>query len=502
MKYYIGMDIGTSSTKAVLFDRLGHIHKASSFEYDIISPKPGYAEENPLDWKRACLRVLKNLALEGNPDDIIGIGLSGQMHGLVLLDKDDNILYNSIIWCDNRTEREVLELERFGVDKIRNITGNNPMPAFTLAKLLWIKNNENEIFKKINKIMLPKDYIRYILTGEFKTEYSDASGMQIMDLKGECYSDEILNYFGLDKSTLPQIVESAEITGTLKEDICKITGLKPHTFVVGGAGDQAASAIGNGIVDGKDVSITLGSSGVVFASLQNLEIKNNGLQYFHHAIPHKYHTMGVTNGCGNSLKWYKNNMCQYEASIAHAEGISAYDYLTRNIDKIPAGCDGLIYLPYLMGERTPNLNPNATGMFIGIRGNTTKDMMTKAIIEGISYSMKDCFQLLDFNPSKVLISGGGSRNPKWCKILASMLNHTVSRVNNDEAGALGVAILAMVADGIYKDVYDACKKIISYKDSFEPNILDYRLYLKYFDVYKKLYAQNKLLFEMEKEIRK
>ncbi len=501
MKYYIGMDIGTSSTKAVLFDRLGHIHKTSSYEYDIITPKNGYAEEDPNDWKNAAISVLKDIALSVDPDEIRGIGLSGQMHGLVLLDKDDNILRNSIIWCDNRTVHEALEIKAFGEDKIREITGNNPMPAFTLAKLLWVKNNEPDIYKQIDKVMLPKDYIRYVLTGQFKTEYSDASGMQMVDLKNECYSDEILTYFGIDRKILPEIVESADITGTILEKISEETGIKTTTFVVGGAGDQAASAIGNGIVGCKDVSITLGSSGVVFASLKDLEIKNNGLQYFHHALPHKYHTMGVTNGCGNSLKWYKENLCQYEASLAKADGLSSYDYITRNIDNIPAGCNGLIYLPYLMGERTPNLDPNATGMFIGIRNNTTKDMMTKAVIEGISYSMKDCYSLLGFTPSKVLISGGGARNPKWCRILASMLNHTVSRVDLDEAGALGVAILAMVADNIYSDVEDACKKIITLRDSFEPRLNDYRAYLKYFEVYKMLYKQNKILFEMEKEIK-
>lgn len=501
MKYYIGMDIGTSSTKAVLFDRLGHIHKMSSYEYDIIVPKNGYAEENPLEWKNAAFKVLKDLSEAVSADDIMGIGLSGQMHGLVLLDKDDNILYNAIIWCDNRTDAETKQIEKFGIDKIREITGNNPMPAFTLAKLLWIRNNEPEIYSKIDKIMLPKDYIRYVLTGEFKTEYSDASGMQLMDLKKEDYSSELLNYFNIDRKILPEIVNSSDITGHILESVSKITNIKTNTFVVGGAGDQAASAIGNSIVGFGDVSITLGSSGVVFATLKELNIKNNGLQYFHHAIPNTYHVMGVTNGCGNSLKWYKENLCQYEASLAKAEGVSSYDYITRNIDSIKAGCNGLIYLPYIMGERTPNLDPNATGMFIGIRNNTSKDMMTKSVIEGISYSMKDCYSLLGFNPSKVLISGGGAKNPKWCKILASMLNHSVSRVDIDEAGCLGVAILAMVGDKIYTDVLDACKKIITIRDTFTPNVDDYRTYLKYFDVYKKLYKQNKILFEMEKEIR-
>ncbi len=500
MNYYIGMDIGTSSTKAVLFDTLGNIIGQASYEYDIISLKNGYAEQNPLDWKNASIRVLKDMTKLRPAKEIKGIGLSGQMHGLVLLDKYDNILDNAIIWCDNRTQEEVEDLKKFGTERLKEITGNDAMPAFTLAKLLWVKKNKKDIYQKIDKIMLPKDYIRYVLTHEFKTEYSDASGMQMMDIRSGKYSCELLNYFGIEEKILPKIVESQDITGTITSKIASDTGLLETTFVVGGASDQAASALGNGIVDDKKISITLGSSGVVFQALNELNIKNNGLQYFRHAIKNTYHTMAVTNGCGNSLKWYKDNLCEFEILKAKEEGISTYDYLTKNIDNIPAGSNGLIFLPYIMGERTPHLDPAALGVFVGLRGNTSKDMMTKAIIEGISYSMKDCFNLLDIKPQKVLISGGGARNIKWIRILASMLNVEVSRTKSVEAGSLGVAILAMCANNEYKDIFDAVNNIVKINDTTKPLAEDNKIYEKYMEIYKLMYEQNKIIFEKEKEI--
>lgn len=499
MNYYIGVDVGTSSTKAVLFDKEGNQITSSSYEYDIIVPKPGYAEQDPKKWLSATISSLNDLSKVVDKNDIKGIGLSGQMHGLVMLDKDDNILYNAIIWCDNRTSNEVLEIEKFGKEKIREITGNYPMPAFTLAKLLWIKNNMPYIYNNIAKIMLPKDYIRYMLTGEFKTEYSDASGMQMMDLKNHCWSKEILDFFEIDESILPSFCESAEITGYINNKDCLLSN---KTFVVGGAGDQAAGAIGNGIVCEGELSIALGSSGVVFSPISKLELNNSSLQYFHHAIPNMYHIMGVTNGCGNSLKWYKEELCKDLIEESKKNNVNVYDYMTRNIDDIKAGSYGLIYLPYILGERTPHLNTIATGSFIGLRSTTTKDMMTRSVIEGISYSMKDCYNLIDTKIDKVLVNGGGAKNPKWCKILASMIKKDISRNIVDEGPALGVMILAAIAGGEYKDAIEACSKIIKVKDTFKPNLEDSQVYDEYYKIYQKCYEQNKILYEMTERVMK
>lgn len=493
MKYYIGIDVGTSGLKAVAFDRNGTICASKEREYNIIAPSPLWAEENPLDWREAAISTLKDIASIADPDDIVGIGLTGQMHGLVMLDENDNVLDNAIIWCDNRCEKEAEEIKGFGSDRIKAITGNYPMQAFTLAKLLWIRNNKPKIYKRIAKIMLPKDYIRYILTGEFKAEYSDASGMQMMDLKNECWSEEILTYFNIDKSILPSLVESDSITGYIKDDISKETGLSKKTFVVGGAGDQAAGALGNGVISGDDVSISLGSSGVVFSSIDRLDNMNDSLQYFHHAIKGKYHTMAVTNGCGNSLKWYKNLFCQEE--IEKCKGENVYAYITRNIQSISPGVNGLIYLPYIMGERTPHLDPKATGLFIGLRGSTSKDELTRSVIEGISYSIRDCFELLDGNTNKILISGGGARNDDWCNIISSMLGKSLCKINVSESPALGVAMLAMVRAGEYKDINDAASSIIKITEVYNPNMDDKNIYDKYFEIYKELYNQNKAIYE-------
>lgn len=498
MNYYVGMDIGTSSLKSVLFDPLGREIKKGSYEYDIIVPSSGYAEENPLDFYKGAIETLKSIKEDG----IKGIGLSGQMHGLIMLDKDDNILYNAIIWCDNRTQDEVLEIEKFGREKIRKITGNYPMPAFTLAKLLWVKKNRGDIYQKINKIMLPKDYIRYMLTGEFSTEYSDASGMQMMDLKAEDYSKEILDFFGIDIKILPPIKKSNEISGFLKEDIKKECGLKGDIFVAGGGGDQACGALGSGIINDGDVSITLGSSGVVFAPKSNISDISENMQIFHHIEDNKFHVMGVTNGCGNSLKWYRDFVRPLEKEEALKEGIDAYTYLTRDIDKINPGCNGLIYLPYILGERSPHIDTSATGSFIGLRFDTNRSMIVRSIIEGISYSMKDCYNLINSDPSEILITGGGAKNEKWCSILSSVLNKKLYKITAQETPALGAAILAMVAGGEYKNVKSAIDKIIKKSKSYKPNNADNEIYEKYFKVYQECYIQNKKIYEMTRRINK
>ncbi len=501
MKYYIGVDIGTSSTKTVLFDRDGSNIATSSSEYDIIVKENGYAEQNPNDWYNAVVKTIANVSKRVDKDNIIGIGLSGQMHGLVLLDKDDNILYNAIIWCDNRTIRETKEIEDIlGREKVRKITGNYPMPAFTLAKLLWIKNNYPDIFSKIDKVLLPKDYIRYVLTNEFKTEYSDASGTQMLDIVKREYSKEILNAFDIKEDILPKLCESVEITGYLTCDIADMVGLNANTFVVGGAGDQAAGAIGNGILETGDLSIVLGSSGVVFAPIKKLNLENDKVQYFCHAIKDTYHIMGVTNGAGNSLKWYKDNLCQSEILKAKEEKIPIYDYLTKDLKDIPVGSNGLIFLPYLMGERTPYLDPYATGCFIGLRGSTTKEYITRAILEGVSYSMLDCYKLIDSNITNVLISGGGAKNTLWCEIVSSMIEENVNRILVDEGPALGVAILAMVAGNEYKTVKEACTQIVKIKDTIIPNKEWTDIYLKLYKIYKLAYINNKELFELTNKL--
>ena len=487
MSYFLGIDIGTSSTKSVLFDENGNSLLSSNYEYDIISPKNGYSEENPLDWFNATLKSIKDIAKKY--PNITGIGLSGQMHGLVLLDKDDNLLRNSIIWCDNRTEKERIEIEtKIGKTRIKEITGNDAMAPFTLAKLLWVKNNEPEIYKNIDKVMLPKDYIRYMITGSFTTEYSDASGMQMLDIFNKCYSKEILETFDININWLPKLLESADISGYIKDDLVKELGLSNKPFVVGGAGDQAAAAVGSGIISNQDISIVLGSSGVVFNPILKEEINPNlPVQVFMHAIKDTYHIMGVTNGCGLSYKWFKENLCDFEEQASQSSKVPVYELINERAEQSAPGANGVIYLPYINGERTPHNDPYATATFVGIRQSTRKDDMARSVLEGISFSLRECYELLPKKDYRIYLSGGGAKGTLWRQIIADNLKKNIYRIEQQEGGALGVAILAMVANGTYKTVQEAKDSIIKTKDITEPNKDNFGKYDERFDSYKALY---------------
>lgn len=485
MNYYIGLDLGTSGVKAVVFDNFGNIIDSYLEEYDIISIKPGYAEQNPEIWYEATLKVLSNIGKLKIASDIKGIGLSGQMHGLVILDEKDNILRNSIIWCDNRTDKEAKEIEAtIGLDKLKEITGNIAMPAFTLAKLLWVKNNEPNIYNRINKVMLPKDYIAYKLTNIFNAEYSDASGMQILDIKNLEYSKYILDKFSIPVSWFGKLIKSDDIRGYLTENIIEKTNLK-NVFVCGGAGDQAAGAVGNGIITDTDTSIVLGSSGVVYSPTNELFIAPNGeVQTFSTAIYNRYHVMGVTNGCGTSLKWLRDT--QYDLS---------YDEMTKLAEGVPCGSNNLYYLPYLMGERTPILDTNAKGVFFGIKNTTNKAEMIRSVMEGVGYSIKDCFQLVSDNVSRILISGGGAKSELYRKIIASMINRPVVQIKQDEGPSLGAAILAMAANKEYLSIEAACDKIIENNSITYPIPEWVEAYNKGYKIYKKIYDNTKNIFK-------
>lgn len=453
---YLGIDIGTSGTKAVCFNEHGQALASATAEYELLTPQNGFAEENPLDWWEACKSVIKEIADQGF--QIKGIGLSGQMHGLVLLDKDDHILRNSIIWCDNRAHQQASKIEKELGPIVKRLTGNPVVASFTFAKLLWVKEHEPEIFKKIDKVMLPKDYIRYCLTKEFKTDYSDASGLQLLDIQKKVYAEELLKYLELEEKHFPVLIESQDISGYILPDIASTLGLSKECFVVGGAGDQAAAAIGNGILHPGDVSIVLGSSGVVFTPIEKDNLKSNSQQVFMHAVPNTYHVMGVTNGCGLSYKWWHEQVAKED-----------YNTLNQLASTIPPLSKGVTYLPYLNGERTPIMDPYASGTWLGIRQNTGIAEMTRAVLEGICYSLKDCFTLLPNRNYEIVISGGGAKSDLWRSILASMLGAQVKRIEQSEGGALGVAILAMVANREYASIEEAIEKIIRIMDVVRPN---------------------------------
>jgi xylulokinase len=490
--YLLGVDIGTSGTKTVLFDEMGTTIASHTCEYPMHQPRIGWAEQDPEDWWRAVCESFSSVVAKSGISDIKGIGLSGQMHGLVMLDKEDRPLRNSIIWCDQRSQKECEEItDMVGYEKLIDITANPALTGFTTSKIKWVQNNEPHIFERAAKIMLPKDYIRYMLTGEFATEVSDASGMQLMNIKERSWSDEMLDALGIDKSRLGSMHESYEITGRVSEKAARLTGLKAGIPVVGGAGDQAAGAVGNGIVKSGVVSSTIGTSGVVFASMDKIKIDSSGrVHTFCHAVPNTWHVMGVTQGAGLSLKWFRDNFCREEISVAESMGVDPYVLMDKIAETVEPGCEGLIYLPYLMGERTPHLDPNAKGVFFGLSAKHTKAHMLRSVMEGVAFSLMDCMEIIEEmvgSASEVRALGGGGKSKLWRQMQADMFGKNIVTTNSSEGGALGVAILAGVGTGVYQNVEQACESVIKTNEAQKPGLARYdESHRKYQAIYKAL----------------
>jgi len=498
MPYFIGIDIGTSGTKTVLFDEKANTIASALYEYPLYQPNIGWAEQNPEDWWNATVNTIRDVIRKSgvNSSEIKGLGLSGQMHGLVLLDKDYNVLRPSIIWCDQRTAKECEQItDLVGKEKLIEITANPALTGFTASKAMWVKNNEPEIFERTYKILLPKDYIRFKLTGEFATEVSDASGMQFLDIKERKWSDYVLGKLGIDKNLLGKVYESPEVTGTINKSVAELTGLKEGTIVVGGAGDQAAGAVGNGIVEPGIVSSTIGTSGVVFAYMDKVAIDKKGrVHTFCHAVPGAWHVMGVTQGAGLSLQWFRNNFCNSEREVASILGKDVYEIMNEEAKDVPVGCDGLIYLPYLMGERTPHLDPFAKAVFFGLTPRHTKKYLIRAIMEGVGFSLKDCMEIIKemgIKVKEVRASGGGGKSLIWRQIQADMFETDVYTINSQEGPALGVALLAMVGAGVYRSVPEACKATIKTTSRLSPIVRNSKIYQKYYKIYKRLYEDLK-----------
>jgi xylulokinase len=498
MAFLLGVDIGTSGTKTVLFDEAGNTIASSVEEYPLYQPMIGWAEQDPEDWWRATYSTIQQVIAKSGIDasEIKGVGLSGQMHGAVLLDENNNVLRKSIIWCDQRSFAECQQITSIiGEKRLIEITANPALTGFTASKILWVRNNEPQFYEKVKKILLPKDYIRYKLTGEFATEVSDASGMQLMDIPGRKWSDEVLSKLGIEKSMLGKLYESQEVTGKVNKSASSLTGLKEGTIVVGGAGDQAAGAIGNGIVKPGVVSSTIGTSGVVFAFSENVSIDPKGrVHTFCHAVPNTWHIMGVTQGAGLSLKWFRDNFCIEEKRTAEQMDVDPYMLMDKEAEKVDAGCNGLIYLPYLMGERTPHLDPNAKGVFFGLSAKHEKRDMIRAVMEGVVYSLRDCLEIIKemgVDVSEVRASGGGGKSPLWRQMQADVFGTEITTINSSEGPALGVALLAGVGAGVYSNINEACDKVIEVRTRQSADMELNSRYSKFYGVYKNLYSSLK-----------
>lgn len=452
MNYFIGADVGTSGTKSVLFDEKGNIIADAYREYPMYQPENGWAEQDAFDWKNAVFATLKELSTKVNPADIKGVGVSGQMHGLVMLDENNELLDRSLIWCDQRTGKQVDDVcNIIGRDKYIKLTFNAPNTSFTLFKLLWIKENKPEVYSKIRKVLLPKDYINYCLTGNFVTDVSDAGGTGYFSVENRDWCDEILDEFEIDKSVLPDIHESCESVGTLTDEASHFTGLPKDTVVAAGAGDQAAAALGNGILSEGDMSISMGTSGVVFSAVKSPVYDKMGrIHTFCHAVPEMYHVMGVTQGCGLSLSWFRHSF---------AENMS-YRELDKKASVVSS--EGIVFLPYLMGERTPHLDPDCRGSFTGLSAGHTAVNLYRAVLEGVCFSLKDCYEIiksLGLRAENIGVCGGGANSELWLKILADILGVEIRKNDNSESGARGVAILSAVASGVYDSVAAASEKM-------------------------------------------
>ncbi len=485
---YIGVDLGTSSIKLLLMNEVGEIKSIVTREYPLCYPKPGWSEQNPEDWYTAFVDGMKELTKDCDKSQIDGISFSGQMHGMVILDDKDQVIRPAILWNDGRTQAECDYLNNeIGREKISGYTANIALTGFTAPKILWVRNNEPNNFAKINKVMLPKDYIAYLLSGVHCTDVSDASGMLLLDVKNKCWSKEMLEICDLKEEQMAKIYESYEVVGNLTEKAAKELGLSTNVKIIAGGGDQAVAAVGTGTVGEGKCNVSLGTSGVVFISSKEFAVDDkNALHAFAHADG-KYHFMGVMLSAAASNKWWMDDILKTKEYSKEQQAITEL------------GDNNVFFLPYLMGERTPHNNPNARGTFIGMTMDTTRADMTQAVLEGVAFALRDSFEItksLGVNVERIRINGGGAKSPLWCKIIANVLNVKVDKINSEEGPAFGAAILAAVGCGTYKSVEEAAGKLIKVIETTEQDMEVVEKYNKKYEIFKQLYPTLKNIYDV------
>lgn len=468
MSVYLGIDIGTSGTKTLAIQEDGTILASATIEYPLSSPHPGWSEQDPADWWNASAESVRQVISKAkiSPTDVKGIGLSGQMHGSVFLNKSGEVIRPALLWNDQRTARECAEIESRagGREALIGMVANPALTGFTAPKILWLRNHEPQHYEQLNQILLPKDYIRYKLTGEFATEVSDASGTLLLDVKARQWSSVLLGKLEIEPALLPKVYESEEVSGQLHAAAAQRLGLPVGVPVVGGGGDQAASAIGNGIVSRGVISATMGTSGVVFAHSDEVQIDAAGrIHTFCHAVRNKWHVMGCVLSAGGSFQWYRNQFGLSEIATAKGMHLDPYELLTAQAAQSPAGSEGLFFLPYLTGERTPHADPNARGSWIGLSLRHGKSHFARSVMEGATYAMRDCLELIkemNIPVEQIRLSGGGARSQFWKQLQADIYGQNVVTINAEEGPAFGVALLAAAGTGAYDNVVEACQATI------------------------------------------
>ncbi len=502
MACYIGIDIGTSGTKSLLIDADGNILAESSSAYAVSMPKPQWTEQDPELWWNATLKTVRAVVKQSRvkPAEVKAIGLSGQMHGSVFLDKRNSVIRPALLWNDQRTAAECEEITRAagGRNELIRMVANPALTGFTAPKILWLRNHEPKHFERLTRVLLPKDEIRRRLTGEFATDASDASGMLLLDVVHRRWSTELLGKLQLDPTLLADVYESEQVTGSLLPEIAGQLGLTSDCKVVAGAGDCAAGAVGNGIVRKGILTASLGTSGVIFVHCDEPQYDTLGrLHTFCHAVHGKWHMMGVTLSAAGSLQWFVSNVC---AELAARRGTDPFQALIAEAANTEPGSSGLLFLPYLAGERTPHADPAARGAFVGLTAAHQRGHLARAILEGVAMSLRESLEIMrNLNvPIKELrVSGGGAKSPQWRQILADVMNQTACTINAEQGPAFGVALLAAVGDGQYKSIEEACKATIEVTTKVPPRRPASKVYDRMFPTYQSLYhslkAANDLL---------
>ena len=495
MPYLVGIDIGTSGTKTILVEVGGRVIARATHEYPLHSPRPLWSEQDPADWWTATTATIREVVQRGGVEagDIAGVGLSGQMHGAVFLEEGGAVLRPAILWNDQRTQAECDWItDAVGREKVIEQTSNPVLTGFTAPKIVWLRNHEPEVFARVRKVLLPKDYIRLKLTGEYATEVSDASGTALFNVRKRAWADEMLDGCGIPREWMPAAYESVEVSGRISAEAAGLTGLREGTPVVGGGGDQAAGAVGNGIVETGIVSSTVGTSGVVFA-FSDQPVVDPGLRLhtFCHAVPDKWHVMGVMLSAGGSFQWYRDTFCQPEKVVAAALGKDPYEIITAEAAQAPEGSEGLMFLPYLTGERTPYPDPHARGVFFGITRRSERQHFARAVMEGVAYGLRDSFEIMremKLPINQVRASGGGARSALWRQIQADVTGYTHVTINVDEGPALGAALLAGVGTQLYSSVQEACRAVIKVEKESSPCAVNRAAYERFYGVYRQLYG--------------
>lgn len=483
---FIGVDLGTSAVKLLLMDENGKICKIVSREYPLYFPHPGWSEQNPEDWFVQSMEGIRELTADCDKSQVQGISFGGQMHGLVALDNQDQVIRPAILWNDGRTGKQTDYLNQvIGKDKLSEYTANIAFAGFTAPKILWMKENEPENFAKICKIMLPKDYLAYKLSGSFCTEYSDASGMLLLDVEHKCWSEEMLGICGITKEQLPKLYESWEVVGTLKKEIAEELGLPESVKVIAGAGDNAAAAVGTATVGDGGCNISLGTSGTLFISSKTFGVdENNALHSFAHADGN-YHLMGCMLSAASCNKWWMDDILKTKAYQEEQAGITKL------------GENRVFYLPYLMGERSPHNDPDARAAFIGMSMDTTREDMTQAVLEGVAFGLRDSLEVarsIGVSPERTKICGGGAKSPLWRKIIANVMNMKVDIIESEEGPGYGAAILAAVGCGVFSSVEEAAKKLVKVVATEEPDPELTAKYEERYQKFRKLYPALKGMF--------